>query len=116
MPSYKKERLENQISSILNSTILVEIENPIVKLGSVTYVKLSPDFSVAKVYLDCLNRNEIDKVVAAFISASGVFKTALSKVLTIRRIPHLHFVADVAIDKSLEIENILREIKQENKA
>lgn len=114
MSSYKKERLENQITHILNSTILTEIENPTVKLGQVTYVKLSPDFGVAKVFLDCLDRNQITKVVNAFKKTISVFKTALSKQLTIRKVPHLHFVVDMAIDNALAIEAILNEIKNEN--
>lgn len=114
MPQYKRQRIENQIAAIINNTILTVIENPLVKYGSVTYVKLSDDLGVAKVYLDCLDRQKINQIVNSFISASGVFKTALSKKLTIRKVPKLIFVADVAIDKSLKIEKILSEIKKEN--
>lgn len=114
MPQYKRQRLESQIAAILNNTILTVIENPLVKDGNVTYVKLSDDLGIAKIYLDCLDWTKINQIVNAFISASGVFKTALSKKLTIRKVPKLLFVADTAIDKSLKIEKILSEIKKEN--
>lgn len=113
MSNYKRQRLENQIASIINNTILTVIDNPLVKQGNVTYVKLSLDFSVAKIYLDCLDRNKITQITNAFNLAKGVFKTALSKVLTIRKIPNLIFVKDAAIDEVLKIDKILSEIKKE---
>ena len=111
MSQHKRERLESQIASIVNNTILMTIENPIVKEGVVTYVKLSADLGVAKLYLDCLNRKKVEQVKAAFITAKGVFKTALSKRLNIRKVPELIFVVDEAIDEAIKIDAILNEIK-----
>ncbi|WP_027124120.1 30S ribosome-binding factor RbfA [Mycoplasmoides pirum] len=111
MSNYKRERLENQIGTIISNTILTTIENPIVKQGVVTYVKLSADLGVAKIFLDCLDRKKINNVKNAFSLASGIFKTALSKQLKIRKVPHLIFEIDKSIDEAIKIDQILSEIK-----
>lgn len=114
MPQYKKERLESQIAAIIGKTISTKIRNENVKQGVVTYVKLSSDFGVAKIFLDCLDRTKINIVKSAFILASGVFKTALSQQLQIRKVPHLIFEIDESIDKGSKIEQILFEIKNKD--
>ncbi|WP_033160062.1 30S ribosome-binding factor RbfA [Mycoplasmoides alvi] len=114
MSHHKKERLENQIAAIISKTILTTIENENVKQGVVTYVKLSPDLGVAKIFLDCLDRTKINIIKSAFVRASGVFKTALSQNLQIRKVPHLVFEVDKSIDEAIKIDRILSEIKNKD--
>lgn len=108
--SYKKERLESSIIEILNDTLKNEIYNEEIKKASFVAVKLSNDFGVAKIYVDTLDRKEIDSVVANCQQASGIFRTALAKNLTIRRAPELVFVNDKSVDNVMKIDELLSKI------
>ena len=48
----KISRYESTIQSVINDTIINEVNNKIVKYATVTAVKLSNDLSTAKIYLD----------------------------------------------------------------
>ncbi|AAB96323.1 30S ribosome-binding factor RbfA [Mycoplasmoides pneumoniae] len=112
MASYKKERLENDIIRLINRTVIHEIYNETVKTGHVTHVKLSDDLLHVTVYLDCYNREQIDRVVGAFNQAKGVFSRVLAHNLYLAKAVQIHFVKDKAIDNAMRIESIINSLKK----
>lgn len=78
---------------------------------SVTAVRVSPDLSVARVFVDVLQGGpEVGRVVAGLNAAQGVFKRHLGRVLTLRRTPSLRFEHDDSIGHGTRIEQVLAEI------
>ncbi|MDC4163120.1 30S ribosome-binding factor RbfA [Mycoplasma bradburyae] len=113
MSNIKTLRLESTIHRILNNAISSEIENRLVRESSITSVKLSPDKSIAKIYIDCFIQKNIAKTLQAYKDVAGVFKFILSKKLTIRKVPQLVFYQDESITNGMKIDRILAEIKEE---
>ncbi|MCQ3914831.1 MAG: 30S ribosome-binding factor RbfA [Mycoplasmoidaceae bacterium] len=110
--NYNHDRTQQNMLIILCNTLRDEIYDPVVKLASFTDLKLTADYSEARVLVDTYDRKNIDQVVEALTKAKGVFKTALANQLEIRKIPELIFEKDVSIDQSLEIEKLIHEIHQ----
>lgn len=83
---------------------------------SVTAVRVSPDLSVARVFIDVLQGGpDVGRVVAGLNAARGVFKRHLSKVLTLRRTPSLRFEHDDSIGHGTRIEQVLAEIHAQDR-
>lgn len=108
--NYNHDRTQQTMLIILCNTLRDEIYDPVVKLATFTDIKLTNDYSEARVLVDTYDRKNIDQVVEALTKAKGVFKTALANQLEIRKIPELIFEKDVSIDQSLEIEKLIHDI------
>lgn len=108
--NYNHDRTQQNMLIILCNTLRDEIYDPVVKLATFTDLKLTNDYSEARVLVDTYDRRNIDQVVEALEKAKGVFKSALANQLEIRKIPELIFEKDLSIDQSLEVEKLLDEI------
>lgn len=113
--NYNHDRTQQNMLIILCNTLRDEIYDPVVKLASFTDLKLTNDYSEARVLVDTYDRKNIDQVVEALTKAKGVFKTALANQLEIRKIPELIFEKDLSIDQSLEIEKLINDIHKKDK-
>ncbi len=81
---------------------------------SVTGVRVSPDLSVARVFVDVLAGGPpVARVVEGLNAAGGVFRRHLNQVLRMRRIPSLRFERDDAIEQGARIEQVLAELRSE---
>ncbi|MBU3830987.1 MAG: 30S ribosome-binding factor RbfA [Candidatus Ureaplasma intestinipullorum] len=112
----KLERYEYLIKDIINNALSYEVNDNIAHYANVTYVKLTNDLSYASVYLDCLHRENIEKVVSHVVKIKGFLKSKLSQHLTTYKIPELRFFPDNTLDYAANIEKLFKEIKdKENK-
>ena len=59
----KLARYEEIIKQVINNALNYEINNKIAKNATVTTVTLTNDLSYAKVYIDCLYRENIAKII-----------------------------------------------------
>ena len=109
----KIARLEATIQTIINNALVNEVKNKYARFATVTHVSLTKDVSVAKIYLDCLNRDEMDKVLENVRRVSGFLRTMIAKKLNLWQAPELRFVADESITYASKIEALLEQIKQE---
>jgi ribosome-binding factor A len=79
-------------------------------LVSVTKVRISPDLSVAKVYISIFPSNESEVVMETVAAQQGVLKRELTSVLgrQLRKMPDLKFYVDDSLDYEDNIEKLLR--------
>jgi ribosome-binding factor A len=109
---YKQERLEKIIERELGNLLLSEVKNERLKLLTITKVSLTNDLSLATVYFTVLGTDsQKDKTIDSLMEAKGFFRTALSKVLEIRKVPDLRFKYDESLEYGKNIENILKNLK-----
>ncbi len=99
--------IQSQILLILNKTLRDEIYDEKIKLATFTATKLTSDYSYCTVYVDTFDRTKINEIVSVLNKAKGVFRTALAKKLTIRKVPQLIFINDCSIDQSKKINEII---------
>lgn len=109
--SYNHDRIAADILAILNRSVQLEARNENLKKASLTGIKLAHDYSVAVIYVDTYNREQIATLVNDLNQAKSFLRNKLAHKLSIRRVPKLEFVVDTTIDNSLKIEEILDKLK-----
>ena len=78
---------------------------------TVTTVRISPDLSVAKVYLSIFPSDDSKKLIEQVKEKSPFFRNLLAKKVRhqLRIIPELHFYLDDSADYADEINRLLKE-------
>lgn len=101
----------------LSEIIEREIQDPRVGLTTVTGVKVSPDLRHARVFVTVLgDEAQRKKALEGLRSAASFVRRSLSKRLHhMRRIPEVTFDYDELVEKGIRIEELLDQIKQEEK-
>jgi len=106
------EELKKEISHILT----FDLKNPnVTGMLSVTRAKITPDFKYAKIYVSVLNSKDVDKTMEGLKESSGFIRSKIAKSINLRVTPELVFELDDSLEYGMRIENILKEIKEENK-
>src|SRR5215467_6769085 len=111
------DRIEEQLRIELSEIIEREIQDPRIGLTTVTAVKVSPDLRHARIFVTVLGDGEQrKKALEGLRSAASFVRRSLSKRLHhMRRIPELSFDYDESVEKGIRIEELLDQIKHEEK-
>lgn len=107
----KIARYESIILENINKTIIFEVNDTIAKKGRATYVKLTNDLSIARVYVDSINRTETMSIVGSLNKISGLFRSKISQSIDSYKIPKIIFEIDKSIDYANNIDKIIKDIK-----
>lgn len=100
-------RLEKQILKILAHTLLLEVDDPKLRLVTFTTVKLTADQRTVKVFVDVLSKEEREEVINQLNQISGLFRCQLAKRLKLYKVPKILFVNDWVINQSAAIEQLI---------
>ena len=76
---------------------------------SVTVVRLSPDLSVAKIYLSIFGSKNNEEVFDNILSQAKTIRYEISKIVRhqLRKTPEFHFYLDDSFDYSKKIDDLL---------
>lgn len=108
-------RLGDQIQEEVSDIIRRKMKDPRVGFVSVTGVKVSPDLSVAQVWVSVMGESDdIDKNLNCLKGAAGFIRAELGRRLRIKRIPELKFHYDDSSVKGARIDSILKHLKDTN--
>jgi len=104
----RRRRVEDQIQQELSQILQLELKDPRVRMITISGVKVSPDFAMAKVFYTILGTAE-DRDLAddGLRSASGFLRTALGKRLRIHNIPELRFTYDTSIERGVRLSQLI---------
>jgi ribosome-binding factor A len=98
------------IREVAANAILFEIKDPRVKNVTVTRAEVSADLQHAKVYVSVMgSEKEQQLTMHGLNSAAGFIQTKVADRLTTRFVPHITFVMDEGVKKSIEIARLIRE-------
>ena len=110
MKSHRLARVSEVIRETAASAILFEIKDPRVKGVTVTRAEVSGDLQHAKVFVSVMGtEREQLLTMHGLRSAAGFIQTKLADRLTSRYVPHVTFVLDDGVKKSIEIGRLIRE-------
>jgi ribosome-binding factor A len=114
--SRRTERLGSTIQKELAQIIMRELSDPrLVGMPSITRVQVSPDLSIADVYVTVMGSpGQQQAALNALRHSSGLMRTRLTKSLTLRVAPYIKFHLDVNLKKELEMMELLRKVSEEN--
>ena len=118
-PSRRQQKIARVIKESVSRTIQTRLSDPrITGLISVTEVDISPDSKNATVCLSILipgDEKAPEKAFKAIQHAAGHIQAELGNDLTGRTCPHLQFVMDDKVKKTLETLRLIEQAQHEYK-
>ena len=100
----------------VSEILLREVKDPRIGMVTITRVEVSEDLTLAKIYYSVIGtEKEFKDSTEGLNHASSFIQRLLGKRLTLRHIPHLIFIVDHSLGYSLEIEGLIKKIKEEEK-
>ncbi len=114
--SRRTERVGSTIQQELAQIIMRELNDPrLTGMPSITRVKVSPDLSIADVYITVMGTpGQQNAALNALRHSAGLMRTKLTGQLTLRQAPYLKFHIDENLKKELEVLDLLRKAREEN--
>lgn len=101
----KEERIAGIIRKGITEIIMLELKNPHLGFVTIPEVKVSKDFSHAKVYVSFIKEEEIKEGMDVLEKSKGFIRSALAKRLDTRRVPEINFVLDEGFKKKQKLPN-----------
>src|SRR4051812_43911048 len=114
--SRRTEMLGSTIQKELATIIMRELNDPrLTGMPSITRVKVSPDLSIADVYVTIMGtQGQQNAAINALRHSAGMMRTKLTKMLTMRQSPYLKFHIDENLKKELAVLELLEKVRAEN--
>lgn len=113
--SRRIERLNSLLRQEISEVVRRGVKDPrLAQLVTITRVAVTPDLSLAQVYVSVLgSEEERDATLAALTSAAPYIRRELRSRLTIRRLPEFSFRRDEAMERSSRVLSLIERIRQE---
>ena len=113
----RSARAADQIQRILSELIRTELKDPRVHMVTITDVEVSIDMSHAKVFVTTLDAPEQQAATLAGLQhAAGFLRSQLSRRLTVRTVPQLHFVYDESVERGTRLSKLIDDSVKEDQA
>lgn len=113
-PKRRPIRVADAIKAEIASLLVRKINDPRLSGIIITAVEVSDDLSHARVLYSILGDEEPENVARGLESSKGFIRSNLARVLELRHVPALDFRRDLAGQKQAEMEQLLREIANED--
>ena len=112
----RPERVGQLVQQLLGEIFARGMRDPRIGFVTITGVKMSPDLREARVYYavhgDAKGRKDTQKGLEA---ARGYLRREIASELKLRVTPDLHFTYDEAIDRGARIEELIKQVHDEDK-
>src|SRR5205807_1551152 len=111
--SHRPERVAELIRQTVAAFLTGNVRDPRIGFVTVTGVEVTPDLSHASVSVSVMGTaEERDKSLEGLASAARFLRAQLSRELTLRTSPELHFRLDRGLEHSQRIDQVLQQLKQ----
>ncbi len=110
----KIERINNDLKREISHILAEEVKDKNITFVTVTDVATSNDLSVAKVYVTVLHDETKEETMTALEKASGFIRSQLFDRVELRKMPELRFVYDESIAHGFRVNEILKEVNQDD--
>jgi ribosome-binding factor A len=109
------DRLNSLLKEVISEVIKRQVKNPTVsELTTVTRVDITKDLRHAKVYISVIGtEQQKEETLHALESAAGFIAVNASKKVVMRFFPALTFRLDHSAEQHARIQDLLKEIKEE---
>jgi ribosome-binding factor A len=107
MANYARtDRVGQQMQREVAELIRLEINDPRVKLVTITGVEVAGDYSHAKIFFTRLDGKHAE-AQQGLDRASGFLRSQLSRSLKLRIMPQLHFVFDASVERGSHLSQLI---------
>lgn len=104
----RKQRIQSIIGKNITEIIQFEVKNPHIGFVTISEVKVSSDFSYAKVYVSFLGSKNPENNLKELNKAKGFIRSSLAKKLDIRKTPEITFELDNSFDRAERIDKLIK--------
>ncbi len=112
----RMDKVNNQMKRVISQVLQQEFGDPRMSFVTITHVDVSPDLRNAKVFFTVLGDEQAAKAALRGLQrARGMIRHSVSQRMVIRHTPELNFIHDQSLNFSVEIEERLKEIHDEQK-
>ncbi len=110
METTRQQKISRLIQKELGDIFLLQTKATTGIIISITEVRITPDLSIAKVYLSVFPNNKRDELIEAITANTREIRFDLGKRLrhSLRIIPNLKFFIDESLDYADRIETLLK--------
>jgi len=116
MQGKRLERVGHLIQMELSQLLLHRVKDPRLGFVTITHVKVTPDLRSACVFYSAMGDEKSRKnSQLALEKASGFLQKEIGTALEIRYTPKLKFCFDDSLDRGLEIDQMLRKLREGDK-
>jgi ribosome-binding factor A len=118
MPGYRPHRVGDQIRQELSEMLTRgDVHDPGIGFITLTRVSVSPDLSLARVFYTSMGDPKARRETAeALDRATPFLRRQIGGRLRLRRVPELEFRFDESVEHQDRIEQILRDLHEEDAA
>lgn len=110
-PDRVGERIREELGEMLSRGV---VHDPGIGFITLTRTKVSPDLQLARVYYSTMgDANAKRETAAALRRATPFFRRQMGDRLGLRRVPELEFRFDESVEQQDRIEQILRDLHEE---
>jgi ribosome-binding factor A len=110
MKGKRAARLNEQIRRELSELIRTEVRDPRVGMVTITGVDIAADLGSARVFVCGGSEQQLAESLEGLGAAAPFLRTALGRVMRIRKLPELRFQQDHSFEHAQRIERILSEV------
>ncbi len=110
------DRVNHEIMKAISEILLFEVQDERIGLLTVTHVKMSADLKQAKVYYTILgDEKKREDAKRGLGSANGFMRKSLAHKMKMKYAPELIFYFDDTLDRTIKVEEMLDEIRDEDR-
>jgi len=102
----RTDRIAQQIQRELAELVRIEINDPRVRLVTITGVEVARDYSHAKIFFTRLDGKH-DEAQQGLERAGGFLRSRLAHSLKLRVMPQLHFVYDASVERGSRLSQLI---------
>ena len=104
----KVDRIQSLIMKNISEIIQFQIKDPHLGFVSIPEVRVSKDFSYAKVFVSFIIEDQAKEGMKVLEKSKGYIRSELAKRMDTRRVPEISFVLDEGYKKEERISELLK--------
>lgn len=102
----RTDRVGQQMQREIAELVRLEINDPRVKLVTITGVEVARDYSHAKIFFTRLDGKHAE-AQQGLERAAGFIRSQLARSLKLRIMPQLHFVYDASVERGTQLSKLI---------
>jgi ribosome-binding factor A len=116
MNSRRQQRVAELIREEIATILTRKVSDPRVAMVSVTDVQVSPDLQIARVFVSAIGDDDARQLAMKGLDRAKPFiRHELATRVELRQVPELVFRLDEAVERGARVENLLRQIEEEQR-
>ncbi|WP_020585388.1 30S ribosome-binding factor RbfA [Desulfobacter curvatus] len=107
-PYTRAERVSIQIQQAITELLAKKMQDPRMEMVTISGVKMSPDLSLAYVYVTVFgDKKRIREALEGFQKSKGFIKKKIAPKLGLRLMPDLRFIHDDSFDEAARLDALI---------